>query len=126
MVNCLECGEPATLVGGEAIYPHRPDLFYKSFWLCECGAYCGCHSGTTAALGFPCGAKTRKARMLAHTAFDPIWKNGQMTRKGAYVWLAQITGVPYNECHIGNMNAEQAMAVVNACVELADVWEKDH
>jgi len=110
---CIECGSTANLVGGKRIYPHRPDLYEKKFWLCSCGAYCGCHPGTTAALGSPAGPVTRKARSAAHAAFDPLWKRGEMSRKGAYAWLSQATGIDGDRCHIGMMTAEQARLVVD-------------
>ncbi len=112
--TCIECGSKAALVGGERIYPHRPDLYAKSFWLCVCGAYCGCHSGTTNPLGYPCGVETRKARSAAHTAFDPIWKRKEMDRRAAYAWLAKETGIPAPDCHIGMMTEAQARSVVQA------------
>ncbi len=110
--TCIECGCVAHLVGGERIYPHRPDLYAKSFWLCECGAYCGCHPGTTAALGYPCGPGTRKARSAAHEAFDRLWKTGVMKRDKAYKWLSQATGISHERCHIGMMTAAEARRVV--------------
>lgn len=112
---CIECGKVAKLVGGVMIYPHRPDLYSKRFWLCECGAYCGCHGVTTRPLGFPCGADTRQARMAAHNIFDRIWKSGEMTRRGAYTWLADQLGIDPADCHIGMMSAERARRVVELC-----------
>lgn len=112
--SCMECGALASLVGGERIYPHRPDLFVKWFWLCECGAYCGCHPNTEAALGHPCGPETRKARSAAHAAFDPLWKRGGMHRAKAYAWLSEATGIAPARCHIGMMTADEARSVVAA------------
>lgn len=112
---CVECGEAAYLVNGKAIYPHRPDLYHKRFWLCECGAYCGCHGVTTRPLGFPAGAATRQARSAAHNAFDPLWRSGQMNRRQAYSWLADALGIDPEDCHIGMMTADRAWQVVNLC-----------
>lgn len=114
MVVCIECGGNGSLCDGRSIYPHRPDLFNKSFYRCSCGAYCGCHPGTTKPLGHPCGPDTRKARSAAHAAFDPLWKTGKMGRRQAYAWLAAVLGIPEKECHIGMMTAERAGLVVAA------------
>lgn len=111
---CIECGALAELTNGKRIYPHRPDLYGKSFWLCQCGAYCGCHPGTTEALGHPCGPATRKARSAAHAAFDPLWKRGAMGRSQAYKWLAKAINVSPARCHIGMMTEQEAWAVVRA------------
>jgi len=113
--QCAECGKTAHIVGGERIYPHRPDLFDKRFWLCECGAYCGCHGFTTRPLGFLAGADTRRARNNAHAVFDPLWKSGAMGRRDAYSWLAEQMGLRAEECHIGMMNGDQARKVIQLC-----------
>lgn len=109
---CIECGSIANLVTGKRIYPHRPDLHHKLFYLCQCGAYCGCHPNTTLPLGFPCGAATRKARSAAHAAFDPLWRQGSWSRAGAYQWLAARLGISPEDCHIGMMTQERALRVV--------------
>lgn len=111
---CIECGGEAKRVTGKVIYPHRPDLYAKSFWLCACGAYCGCHPNSFTPLGHPCGPVTRKARSAAHAAFDPLWKSRQMSRQAAYAWLSQAVGIEPERCHIGMMTAEQAQRVVAA------------
>lgn len=119
--TCIECDEPAELVGGDAIYPHRPDLHHKSFWLCQpCEAYCGCHPGTTNSLGFPAGPETRNARSYVHRVLDPIWKNaGQayegggpkhvrsMARSRVYGFLASEMGISKNACHTGMFSIAQ-------------------
>ena len=109
---CVECADTGKLVTGREIYPHRPDLYAKSFYRCDCGAYCGCHPGSIVPLGYPCGPATRKARSLAHAVFDPLWKQGEMSRPSAYAWLAKETGIPAENCHIGMMTADQAQKVV--------------
>lgn len=112
---CMECGCKATRVGGQAIYPHRPDLFEKVFWKCECGAYVGCHPGTVNPLGYPAGPTTRRARSEAHAAFDPIWRTKKMTRSEAYKWLASELGQRASETHISWMDEPTARRVVAIC-----------
>ena len=42
MLKCPYCGKDAALVTGDKIYPHRPDLYDRNFWLCTaCDAYVG-------------------------------------------------------------------------------------
>lgn len=125
-VECLECGAAARLVSGDVIYPRRPDLYGRHYWLCRCGAYCGCHGNTSKPLGYPCGPETRKARNRAHAAFDPLWQAKQrkegVSRKEArgagYRWLADQLGMRPEHCHIGMMTAEQANRVVQV-IEMA-------
>ncbi len=118
--TCIECANTAALVTGKRIYPHRPDLYGKSFWLCECGAYCGCHPGTTDPLGYPCGPATRQARSRAHAAFDPLWRGkGGMSRGDAYRWLARRLGIDKRDCHIGMMDAQMADATARFATAFA-------
>lgn len=110
--TCLHCRQSAILTDGRTIYPHRPDLHHKPFWLCrQCDAYVGCHPGTAAALGSPANAATRAARALAHAVFDPLWRSGTMNRRAAYTWLADALAIKATECHIGMMDAETAFRV---------------
>jgi hypothetical protein len=115
--TCIECGGMGALVTGERVYPHRPDLYAKRFYLCACGAYCGCHPGSVVPLGNPCGPETRRARSAAHDVFDPLWRNGSMARPSAYAWLAEATGILREKCHIGMMTAEQARLVVRVVLQ---------
>lgn len=126
-VSCPYCGKHANLVGGDAIYPHRRDLYDLMFWQCApCDAYVGCHkhgatvlvnkrqvrSDGTLPLGRLANAELRAAKSAAHRAFDPIWKSGQLSRSAAYGWLAETLGMQKSECHIGMFDVGQCQAVV--------------
>lgn len=113
--HCQHCGCEASLVTGKEIYPHRPDLFHKNFYLCQCGAYVGTHPGTTNPLGRPSDAELRKAKGAAHAAFDPIWKTKEMGRTAAYRWLGEQLGIQMSEVHIGWMDIETCKRVVEIC-----------
>lgn len=120
IVACQFCTKPAELVTGAEIYPHLPHLENLFFWRCQpCDAYVGCHpqhprynptgqnpKGTLA------NAPLRAARKLAHQEFDKLWKDGLMSRHEAYAWLQQQTGLSKDECHMGLMNVEQCVKVV--------------
>ena len=112
-VRCPYCGDTAGLVGGDRIYPHRPDLHAKRFWLCSpCAAYVGCHPGTDKPLGRLADDELRRAKMAAHGMFDDLWKSGEMRRSEAYAWLANEMGIEPRDCHIGMMDVAQCRAVV--------------
>lgn len=118
-VLCPYCGAVAEFVGGDAVYPHRADLFDRRFYLCRaCNAYVGTHKGTTKPLGRLANLELRDAKVAAHAAFDPLWK-GQPTkaRSQAYRWLAVLLGIPASQCHIGMFNVEQCRRVVALCSE---------
>ena len=113
--KCPHCEKAAELVRGDRIYPHRSDLFALWFWLCEpCDAWVGCHKNSAdhSPFGGLANAETRKARISAHAAFDPLWKSGSMTRKAAYKFLADKMSLPVSETHISWFNAEQCRRVV--------------
>lgn len=114
-VWCNYCHRDAELVGGNKIYPHRPDLLHKKFWRCTpCEAYVGCHPGTDKPLGRLANAELRRAKQRAHAAFDPLWKSGTMRRKDAYAWLAGAIGVAKQNCHIGMFDVDACRATVAA------------
>ena len=118
--NCPYCSQPSKLATGRDIYPHRPDLYSKRFYLCRpCDAYVGCHPGTTHALGRLANSELRRAKMLAHAAFDPRWKFEQKRRgrkrSDAYAWLAEQLGIGKDECHIGMMDVDMCRKVVEVC-----------
>lgn len=124
--TCDYCGRLAVLVGGNAIYPHRPDLYARRFWQCApCDAYVGCHPPAggngkgghgdgAVPMGRLANAELRKAKRRAHDAFDPLWKSRQMSRQSAYKWLAGELGISPANCHIGMMDVDGCRAVVAA------------
>lgn len=125
--NCPYCGNAAKFVTGEAIYPHRKDLFYKRFYECKpCDAYVGCHDAVdsdgknglgdgTIALGRLANKELRQAKMAVHAVFDPLWKNGSMARKHAYNLLATKLKIKKEDCHVGMFDVETCRKVIEIC-----------
>ena len=117
-MNCPYCNKEAKIVSGKKIYPHRPDLKEKLFWLCvSCNAYVGCHGNTTNPLGILADKELRQLRIQAHEHFDKYWKQGKMNRKEAYQWLAVKLNIPYEKCHIGMFNKEMCRKLFNLSQE---------
>lgn len=113
--QCDYCKNPAILVSGQVIYPHRNDLYSLKFWNCiPCKAYVGCHKNSKdhKPLGRLANAELRKLKSLAHTAFDPKWKTGGMSRKDAYAILADRLGIKRKDCHIGMFDEETCRRVI--------------
>lgn len=82
-------------------------------WAClPCGAWVGCHKGTSHALGRVADAELRRWKMVAHDWFDPLWQNGGFSRSGAYHWLAKNLGLTVDECHIGMFDVATCEKVV--------------
>jgi DNA-directed RNA polymerase subunit RPC12/RpoP len=117
-VTCPYCNIEAIMTDGEDIYPHRSDLWKKKFYKCgQCGAYVGCHPNSTRPLGRLANAELRKAKSVAHLAFDKLWRDGPLSRSVAYAWLSGAMGIPESECHIGMFDVDQCNAVVQIMKE---------
>lgn len=112
-VICPYCDCEAALVDSSVVYGKS----YGWMYLCEpCGAYVGCHRGTTNPLGTPASEQLRHARRSAHTIFDPLWKDGVFkSRKNAYRWLADELDLTFDKCHIAMFDIEQCRKAVAAC-----------
>jgi hypothetical protein len=114
---CPYCGSSTKLVTGATIYPHRPDLDDKMFYMCDSFshslAYVGCHKDTTDSLGSLADEELRQARSKAHKVFDPLWREGGMSRKQAYKELATYLNIPGSACHIGMFNLEQCVKTLD-------------
>ena len=121
MIKCDYCGLDALPVTGRRIYPHRPDLFEKRFWICDpCDARVGCHSHTDKPLGRLAKADLRKEKSAVHNAFDPLWREWKTTsgfelsRHDAYRWLAHEMKIPKDECHMGMFSLNRCTAALEA------------
>lgn len=115
-VICDYCGQLAVLTTGRELYPHRPELSERRFYACApCGATVGCHPGTEQPLGRLANADLRRARSAAHAAFDPLWKDGGISRTRAYRWLAAQLDVKSEACHIGLFDVPTCRRVVEVC-----------
>lgn len=102
---CLKDVE-GKLVGGDTIYPHRPDLKRKQFVQCpECGNYVGAYKGRP--LGSIPTKQLRFLRRKVHEVIDPLWQNGFMSRDQLY---ACLSGLMRKEFHVG---------------EIREPWEAD-
>lgn len=113
---CVECGSEAKLTTGVFAGLIDPKAADKLVWACKCGAWTGCHEGTTLPRGAPGNEKTRQARRAAHKAFDPLWRGKRrIARQCAYEWLARALGIPENDCHIGLFDAAMCERVIQVC-----------
>ena len=116
--TCPYCGKLSELVKGNVIYSGRRDLWDKTFYLCApCDAYVGCHPNSVNPLGRLANEELRKAKMLAHRAFDPMWRDGNLNRRTAYCWLAERLGIEEKECHIGMFDVDMCKKVIQVCKE---------
>jgi hypothetical protein len=114
-IICAYCNSRAILVGGDRIYPHRKDLYSKNFWYCDNGhnpAYVGCHGDTRKPLGRLADSELRYWKSSAHRYFDPVWKQGKLSRSSAYKKLARLLKIQPEHCHIGMFDIYRCKKVI--------------
>lgn len=116
---CPYCHKAAVKVGGNIVYPHRPDLFDRTMWFCrDCDAWVGCHRNTSIPLGRLANAELRVLKMAVHSCFDTLWQGGWMSRHDAYAWLSKVMNKPRRETHIGMFNEDECREAINHVREL--------
>lgn len=106
---CPECGSQMPLCGGKF------GLMYR----CMAGTCKGSHGAHPdgSPLGEPADARTKKARIEAHDAFDRLWRHGPLTRPGAYSWMAETLGLSKDAAHIGKLSHGACTELVRAVRE---------
>lgn len=125
---CPYCGGDSVLVTGDVVYPNRPDLAGKRFWLCAGDqAWVGVHGKTERPLGTLADAALRKHRQEVHAVFDVIWQ-AKMVRDGntewsargrGYKWLAEAMQIPPSECHSALFSHDQCALAIAICAPIA-------
>lgn len=74
----------------------------------------------------PKGSALAAARIAAHSAFDPLWQSGKMTRHAAYGELARRLGIPREQAHMQMMDLATCQRVVELfMVDQFDVLEDE-
>ncbi len=117
-MHCPVCGAAAKLVESRVVYGKD----YGWMWVCssypDCDTYCGCHKGTEKPLGRMAGYETREARKKLHSMFDPLWKNGNLTRKECYRRLAEAMQIDIKVCHIGMFDLRQCLQAISVVTQI--------
>ena len=102
-MKCPYCNKEANYIDSKHYYSNG--VSYGMMYLCwECDARVGTHKNSGKPLGTMANHYLRELRKQAHSLFDPLWKEKKMTRKEAYSYLKEKTGVKHiawareNEC----------------------------
>lgn len=108
--SCPYCGNPTKLVDDSKIYGQS---YGSKCYVCEpCGAWVGCHKNSDKALGRVANKELRRLKHQAHEAFDPIWKEGHLSRQKAYQILSESFGLPIEQTHIGMFDEQLCKKVI--------------
>jgi ssDNA-binding Zn-finger/Zn-ribbon topoisomerase 1 len=118
---CPECG-------GDMILRKSPK-FPKPFYGCThypmCCATHGAHPDGSP-LGIPANAETKRWRIAAHAALDPLWGRDDEAlhqvikkryRHAVYDWLAYVLQImdAKRDCHIARFDIHRCQQVIEVC-----------
>lgn len=101
-LRCSYCGSPAVLRPASEIYhdSNRKGYVYACSHYPVCDAYVSVFPGSKIPMGTLADGALRKKRILAHRAFDQLWKSGIFSRDQAYQWIADRLGLTRKQAHI--------------------------
>jgi ssDNA-binding Zn-finger/Zn-ribbon topoisomerase 1 len=108
-IKCGECGSPMRLLESRKF-----GKFYGCTRWPDCKGTHGAHQKTGKPLGIPANADTKKMRILAHEAFDTLWKEGDMKRKDAYKWMQETLSLSSEDAHISKFDIETCELLISA------------
>ena len=108
-MNCPYCYQPAEHVSNAEVYG-KPYGRSHMIWLCRpCDAYVGCVNNTRKPKGTMAKKSLRMMRVKAHNAFDPLWRDGPLTRSEAYDAISRDFGF---EVHIGQSDEARCLEII--------------
>ncbi len=105
-IRCPYCGSTAILRDASYVYGNhsKGGQLYVCSHYPACNAYVGVHPGTKIPKGTLANKTLRQKRILAHTIFDQIWKQGILSKQEAYRWIADTFCLSKRQAHIGNFS----------------------
>lgn len=116
-LDCPECGAPMQLRRSKF------GLFYGCTRWPGCDGTHGAHANGLP-LGTPADKETKRFRMMAHEAFDRLWKPGPAQvfgdRNRAYRWMQEKLGLTSDQAHIAKFDIEQCKRLIEALWEFDD------
>lgn len=124
-VACDVCGNRnIEYTDNKVIYGENRGRWHKCYYCPNCKAVVGCHPGTNIPKGLMATAAIRRYRVKAHKAFDPLWQDELCTREDAYIWMAELLGLPHELAHIGLLSREHLEFLIAACPNRYKVLER--
>ena len=113
---CIYCGGTVELISNELVYGkiYGNGLCYKCS---HCDSYVGVHPDLVTPLGILANKELRGLRKDAHALFDPMWRNGAMTRTEAYTKLSKMLKIPKSKCHISWFDKSMILKVIDLLKE---------
>lgn len=114
---CLYCNNEVVLVSNADIYgkSHGNGMAYSCT---HCDARVGVHPDLKTPLGRLANKELRESKKRVHSLFDPLWRNGSMSRTEAYAYLANKLSIPARECHIGWFDDEMTERAIHVLQDM--------
>lgn len=114
-IRCPYCRNPAVLRSADGIY--RENAGDTKLYVCSkypaCDAYVRIQLGSkNIPLGSLANGELRALRQEAHRYFDRIHQSGLMSRREAYMWLANTVSAPMAHAHIGQLREHYCKVVI--------------
>ncbi len=117
--KCPYCGRYAVLRDASFVYGDHVYKDGQKLYVCagypSCNSYVGVHLGSLRPKGSLANGDLRNKRIRAHKAFDALWHQGILSRKEAYHWLQDITGLDEQHAHIAMFSDYRCDQVIDAC-----------
>ncbi len=126
-IRCPYCGRNAELRCSSEIY--KTDKYEpQMLWVCsgypECDSYVRCQPGTKIPLGNLANSELRALRREAHKYFDRLYKEGVLSREGAYRWLSDLLCLPMQNVHISCLSEYHCKIVIEKTKEILEYRRK--
>ncbi len=121
-IRCPYCGAPAVYRSADGIYLQNKNntMLYVCANYPQCDSYVRVHPGTRTPVGSMADKKLRSMRKTAHQYFDQLHQTGIMSKKEAYLWLANLIDAPLSEAHIGYLGLYYCGLVIEESKKLVD------
>lgn len=117
-VRCPYCGAKATKHPATYVYGDHTVAKYDVY-VCDrypaCDSYVAAHEKTGLPMGSLANSELRHKRILAHKAFDKLWKSELMTKAQAYRWMQMALGLPDKYAHIAMFNEYRCEQLIQVC-----------
>lgn len=119
-LRCPYCGGTVVYKSADGIYKDNSSgtMLYVCSHYPECDAYVLVQPGTRIPMGTMADHNLRALRITTHKQFDKLHLNGYMSRKEAYMWLANLISAPLSQAHIGYLGEYYCNLVLQESAKL--------
>jgi hypothetical protein len=120
-VRCPYCAAAAVLRDGSYVHGemNRGGKLYVCARFPACNAYVGAYANHKP-MGTLADGNLRHKRIETHRLFDRLWKQGIMSRSGAYNWMRAKFGMSADQAHIAQFSEYMCEALMTECRKALD------